>query len=123
MVSSSGRRAAFFAGPYEEWRRQAGQSETTFTILTCNPNKVTRPIHNRMPVILPDVKAQEDWINTRDGNPLSLKRLLVPAPDDLLRAQTASTLVNDPKNDGPELLIPTATGETLDLSPTLAKNL
>jgi putative SOS response-associated peptidase YedK len=41
----------FFAGLYEEWHPQAGQAETTFTILTCDPNAVTRPIHNRMPVI------------------------------------------------------------------------
>lgn len=49
---------------------QAGQAETTFTILTCEPNQVTRPIHNRMPVILPDTKAQEDWMNPRERNPL-----------------------------------------------------
>jgi putative SOS response-associated peptidase YedK len=104
-----------FAGIYEEWHPQAGPPETTFTILTCDPNAVTRPIHNRMPVILPDPKAQEDWINPREPNPLSLKRLLISAPDDLLRVQPASSLVNNPKNDGPELLIPNATGETLDL--------
>jgi len=39
-----------------------------------------------MPMILPDPKAQEDWINRREPNPLSLKWLLIPAPDDLLQA-------------------------------------
>jgi putative SOS response-associated peptidase YedK len=68
-----------------------------------------------MPLILADLKAQEDWINPREPNPISLKRLLIPASDDLLRVQAASSLVNSVKNDGPELLIPTATGETLDL--------
>ena len=111
----------FVAGLYDEWSPQAGQSETTFTILTCDPNALTRPIHNRMPVILPDAKAQEDWINPQDHNPLSLKRLLIPAPNDLLRVQPASSLINSPKNDGPELLIPTVTGETLDLFPTLKR--
>jgi putative SOS response-associated peptidase YedK len=91
----------FFAGLYEEWHPQAGPTETTFTILTCDPNAVTRPIHNRMPVILPDTKAQEDWINPRERNPLSLKRLLIPAPDDLLQVKPASTLVNGTKNEGP----------------------
>jgi len=86
----------FFAGLYEEWRPQAGQSETTFTILTCDPNAVTRPIHNRMPVILPDAKAQEDWINPRERNPLSLKRLLLsfrstrPAPTRALSCRAGS---------------------------------
>jgi putative SOS response-associated peptidase YedK len=107
----------FFAGLYEEWHPQAGQSETTFTILTCEPNQVTRPIHNRMPVILPDAKAQEDWLNPREPNPLALKRLLIPAPDSLLRVRPASSLVNNANNEGPELLIPGAPGETLDLFP------
>jgi len=119
LVSPSGWRLLLFAGLYEEWEPHAGQSETTFTILTCDPNEVTRPIHNRMPVILPEAKAQEDWINPRERNPLSLKRLLVPAPDDLLRVQSASILVNDTKNEGPESLIPTAQGQNLDLFATL----
>ena len=104
-----------FAGLYEEWQPQAAQTETTFTILTCPPNAVTRPIHNRMPVILPDAKAQEDWINPREPNPLSLKRLLIPAPDHLLEVRPASSLVNSVTNDGPEVLIADTTGETMDL--------
>ncbi len=108
----------FFAGLYEEWHPQAGSAETTFTILTCSPNAVTRPIHHRMPVILPDQKALEDWINPREPNPISLKRLLIPAPDQLLRAQPASSLVNNANNEGPELLVPIATGRTLELFPS-----
>jgi putative SOS response-associated peptidase YedK len=108
----------FFAGLYEEWQPPTGAAETTFTILTCEPNAVTRPIHNRMPVILPNLKAQEDWMNPREPNPLSLKRLLIPAPDDLLRMRPASSLVNNVKNDGPELLIPDTRGQTLDLFAT-----
>jgi putative SOS response-associated peptidase YedK len=73
------------------------------TIITCKPNLVLRPIHNRMPAILSD-KDADDWMNPREADPLSLKRLLVPAPDDLLITQAALLLVNDPKNDGPELL-------------------
>ena len=56
-----------------------------------------------MPVIL-DEGAAEDWMNPREGDPLSLKRLLVPAPTDLLVMTAASPLVNSVKNDGPELL-------------------
>jgi putative SOS response-associated peptidase YedK len=108
----------FFAGLYEQWHPQAGPPETTFTILTCAPNAVTRPIHNRMPVILPDAKAQEDWINPREENPLALRRLLIPAPNDFLRMQPASSLVNSVKNEGPELLLPDSRGITLDLFPT-----
>lgn len=43
-------------------------------------------------------------MNPREKEPLSLKRLLVPAPVDLLLMQPASTLANSVKNHGPELL-------------------
>lgn len=42
-----------FAGLYESWKdRAAGVRVPTFTILTCEPNAVVEPIHDRMPVIL-----------------------------------------------------------------------
>jgi putative SOS response-associated peptidase YedK len=56
-----------------------------------------------MPVIL-DESGGADWRNLREPRPLSRKRLLAPAPDDLLVVRPASPLVNDVKNKGPELL-------------------
>ena len=66
-------------------------------------NRTIAPIHNRMPVILDEAGAA-DWMNGREPDPLSLKGLLVPAPDDLLVVRPASPLVNSVKNEGPELL-------------------
>ena len=43
-------------------------------------------------------------MNGREPDPPSLKRLLVPAPDDLLVVRPASPLVNRVRNEGPELL-------------------
>jgi putative SOS response-associated peptidase YedK len=43
-------------------------------------------------------------MNLREPHPLSLKRLLLPAPDDLLTVRPASPLVNNVKTEGPELL-------------------
>jgi len=76
----------------------------TFTIITCEPNAGVAPIHNRMPVVL-DERVADDWMNPLERNPLLLKGLLVPAPDDALMASPASPLVNSVKNDGPELLV------------------
>jgi len=95
-----------FAGLYEDWFPEKDRPETTFTIITCEPNAVTRPIHNRMPVILEE-RAADDWMNPGEADPLSLKRLLIPAADDLLLAQPASPLANSVRNDGPELLVAT----------------
>jgi putative SOS response-associated peptidase YedK len=92
-----------FAGLYEAWQPEPGQWEMTFTIITTAANKLIQPIHDRMPVILSD-RAADDWMNPNETDPPSLKRLLVPAPDDLLAITPASPLVNSVKNDGPELL-------------------
>jgi putative SOS response-associated peptidase YedK len=88
-----------FAGLYESWHPAPGQSECTFTIVTCAANEMMREIHDRMPVILDEARA-EDWMNRREENPLSLKRLLVPAPADLLTSEPALRLSNREKNRG-----------------------
>jgi putative SOS response-associated peptidase YedK len=92
-----------FAGLYESWYPEKERPEVTFTIVTCAANTTISEIHDRMPVIL-DERAAEDWMNPRERYPLTLKRLLVPAPLDLLAIQTASPLVNSVKNEGPTLL-------------------
>jgi putative SOS response-associated peptidase YedK len=97
-----------FAGLYESWFPEKNQPQMTFTIITCAPNGLLAPIHNRMPVVLNE-RGADDWMNPLERDPSSLKRLLVPAPDDALMASPASPLVNRVKNDGPELLVaPTA---------------
>jgi hypothetical protein len=80
-----------------------GKWQTTFTIITTAANRTLEPIHNRMPVIL-DEAAAADWMNMREPETLSLKRLLMPGPNDLLVVRPASPLVNSVKNEGPELL-------------------
>jgi putative SOS response-associated peptidase YedK len=92
-----------FAGVYESWYPERNKPDVTFTIVTCAANEVIGEIHDRMPVIL-DERAAEDWIDPREENPLSLKRLLVPAPSELLVMQPASPLANSMKNEGPALL-------------------
>ena len=92
-----------FAGLYESWRPQPNQWETTFTILTTDANALTRQYHDRMPVILADRDA-DDWMDPRAPDPLALKKLLVPAPADLLIATSVSPDVNDVNNDSPDLL-------------------
>jgi len=63
--------------------------------------------------VILDERAAEDWMNPREQDPASLKRLLVPAPDDLLVMQPASPLVNSVKNERPELLQAQHVPETL----------
>src|SRR6266851_3830615 len=92
-----------FAGLYESWYPEGNQPEVTFTIVTCAASAAIAEVHDRMPVVLNE-RAAEDWMNPRERDPLSLKRLLVPAPHDLLAMWLASPLVNSVKNEGPALL-------------------
>jgi putative SOS response-associated peptidase YedK len=92
-----------FAGLYESWYPAKDRPEATFTIVTCPANTKIAAIHDRMPVVL-DERAADDWMNPRERDPLSLKRLLIPAPNDLLAMQSASPLANNVKNEGPALL-------------------
>jgi len=50
----------------------------------------------------------DDWMDPRAPDPLVLKRLLVPAPADLLIATPVSPKINNVRNDSPELLEPAA---------------
>jgi putative SOS response-associated peptidase YedK len=58
-----------------------------------------------MPVILPrDAYAQ--WIDPAVRTPDSLQALIKPYPANEMAAYPVSTLVNDPKNDRAENVVP-----------------
>jgi putative SOS response-associated peptidase YedK len=92
-----------FAGLYESWQPKPGQWQRTFTIITTSANELIKSIHDRMPAIL-DERMAEDWMNPQEPNPERLKSILVPASEKKLAISPASPLVNNVKNDGPELL-------------------
>src|ERR1700688_1434087 len=89
MDSSGRRRPTLLRRTLRGMAVQPGEWQTTFTILTTSANRLLQPIHNRMPVILDEAGAA-DWMDGREPDPLSLKRLLMPAPDDLLVVRPAS---------------------------------
>jgi putative SOS response-associated peptidase YedK len=103
-----------FAGLWSVWRGPAKDQEPlrSLTIVTTAANRVMASIHDRMPVILPE-ERWPTWLD-RDNDDLdALGRLLVPAADDLLTLTPVSTLVNNVRNNGPELLEPAPEQETL----------
>jgi putative SOS response-associated peptidase YedK len=94
-----------FAGVWAELRRRGSDDALhSCAIVTCPPNEVLRPIHDRMPVIL-DPGAESAWLDP-DGAQDQLLELLVPAPADALMAREVSDLVNDVREDGPALIEP-----------------
>jgi putative SOS response-associated peptidase YedK len=99
------RRPFVFAGLWDEWNSPDGSQVRSCTIVTTEPNEMMAPIHNRMPVILPrDAYAQ--WIDPAVRTPDSLQALIKPYPANEMAAYPVSTLVNDPKNDRAENVVP-----------------
>jgi putative SOS response-associated peptidase YedK len=107
FLSPPGGRPLAFAGLWEAWRDPSGGPEAswlvTCTIVTTAANAEVAAVHDRMPVVLGDDWAA--WLDPAQGRP-ALRSLLVPAPAGTLVGHLVSPLVNQPANNGPELIAP-----------------
>ncbi|MEV0071457.1 MULTISPECIES: SOS response-associated peptidase [unclassified Amycolatopsis] len=106
MTDPSGSSLAF-GGIWESWRPKDGSSDEqpliTFSIITTDAEGQLRGIHDRMPLIVPG----EHWDGWLDPDQSSVDGLLVPTPPDFvesLELRPISTLVNNVRNNGPQLL-------------------
>ena len=75
----------FFAGLWESWE-QGGEIVDSCTIITTEANATMRPLHDRMPVIIPYDRA-ERWLDPDIQLGKQVQDLLIPAPDDVLEAE------------------------------------
>ena len=65
------------AGLWERWLGSDGSELDTCTILTTAPNSLIQPLHDRMPVLIPD-GLEEAWLAVADGHDLrALEPLLM----------------------------------------------
>lgn len=101
-----GGRLFAMAGLWARWKNGETVLES-FTILTGEPNAVAAPIHDRMPVILPD-SAWEAWLDPRTPTEVA-RTLLVPYPDAEMEAYRVSAVVNVATQDVPACIEPEAT--------------
>lgn len=93
-----------FAGLWERWRGE-GEPIESFTILTTDPNDVTRPLHNRMPAIV-DERDYDTWLDPNLEDAEALKQVLKPAAAEQMTAHPVSTRVNSPSNDDADCVKP-----------------
>jgi len=100
-ISRADGKVLHLAGLRGSWERQPAA-----TILTTTPNGDIVLLHNRMPVALNDDDAAT-WV-LEDLSLEQITEFLKPCPDGSLRLAPASPLVNDVRNQGPELLDPEA---------------
>lgn len=95
------------AGLWAGWKDDAtGEVIRSFTVITTSANEMMAPIHDRMPVMIPEA-AWDRWLDPGrlEGEALAeLKGLLVPSDESWLELFPVSRRVNDVRNDGPDLV-------------------
>ncbi|GAA4090495.1 SOS response-associated peptidase [Actinomadura miaoliensis] len=98
------------AGLYELWKSPEDEWVWTCTVITTDaPDELGR-IHDRMPMIVqPD--RWDAWLDPDLTDPDRVRGLLVPAMAGTMEAYPVSTAVNNVRNNGPELIKPTANGD------------
>jgi len=87
-----------FAGLYNVWKAPDGNLLCTCTIITTEANEAVKPIHDRMPVILPG-DAEDMWINPATEDKEALVGILKPYPSEEMEAYEVSTNVNFPQHN------------------------
>lgn len=95
-----------FAGVFDINGQATDKPILSFAIITSEANDLVEKIHPRMPVILDQDDAKE-WLNPdNNGETEKLKKLLHPYPDIKMESWTVSKLVNNFRNEGPEVIKP-----------------
>jgi putative SOS response-associated peptidase YedK len=94
-----------FAGLWDLWHAQDGSEIRSCTIITCEPNQLMKPIHNRMPVILAP-QAYRDWLSPKETQPAQLSQYLTAYPSNEMIAYPVSKIVNNPAYDQPACIQP-----------------
>jgi len=107
IVRTDGR-PLVLAGLWAGWKDPAdGAIRRTFTIVTTRANTRIAALHDRMPVVL-GPEAWPRWLDPRAADPGELHAMLVTAEDEPLDVYPVVRLVNNVRNDGPELIAPLA---------------
>ena len=92
------------AGLWDLWNGPQGEVLSCSIIVT-EANQFMKPLHDRMPVIL----AAEDyaaWLDPDNHDTAKLKKLLAPAPEDLLTEWEVSRELNNPRHEGAGCALP-----------------
>ncbi len=94
-----------FAGLYNPWISPEGDQICTCTIVTTEANELLKPIHNRMPVIIPE-DQQDLWLDPAVQEKEPLLSLLNAFDSKEMDFYDVSPMVNSPKNNSPDIIKP-----------------
>jgi putative SOS response-associated peptidase YedK len=92
-----------FAGLWDQWKSPENKEVLSCTIITCAPNELVAPIHDRMPVMLDRNKAWQ-WLQPAEVE--ELEKQLLPYPAEEMQAYRIGKSINNTRLDTPELLRP-----------------
>jgi|SRR5690242_17762442 putative SOS response-associated peptidase YedK len=104
-IALGNRGAMAFAGLWDEWTPKGGQPLRSCTIITCAPNTLLAPLHDRMPVIL----GAEDWPQWLGEEPATrdaLLALLKPFPAERMTLWKVANAVGNVRNENAQLIEP-----------------
>ena len=104
FVYEESRAIMAFAGLWERWRVSDDETIESCVIITTSASPFLAEIHDRMPVILPP-DAQTLWLK-RETPAQDCLGLLQSGGDGRLEMRRIERIVNDPRNEGAELLRP-----------------
>lgn len=94
-----------FAGIWTTWKPPAGEPVQSCTLITREAQGPIKDIHFRMPAFLPR-SEWEEWVAPREADPVAAVKRIGGFPPPDLRFIEVSKLVNNPRNDKPEVLTP-----------------
>jgi len=94
-----------FGAIYDAWIDNHGYVQESFCVIKTTPAPSIAAIHPRMPVIISE-EDQKTWLDRGVTDFSKIWPLLQPFPDHRIRAYRVSDMVNDTRNDSPELLKP-----------------
>jgi putative SOS response-associated peptidase YedK len=93
------------AGIFEHWQGADGSEIETMAILTVAANEAMSALHDRMPAIIATVDF-DAWLDCRSGSSQGIADLLAPAPEGCLDIIEVSRMLNNPRNEGPQVQEP-----------------
>ncbi|MFN4056826.1 MAG: SOS response-associated peptidase [Roseinatronobacter sp.] len=100
-IAPEGSEVMAFAGVWQVWERD-GARQASCAIVTCAANDQLRPLHDRMPVILPPA----DWALWLGEAGHGAARVMRALPVGALRVWPVGQAVNSNRAEGPDLLEP-----------------
>ena len=92
-----------FAGLWENWESPEAKNIVSCSIITTAANETVHPVHDRMPVILPE-GDWEEWLDPSVNTSQQVLPLLKPYASAAMIANAVSAIVNSPTRDSPECI-------------------